>query len=109
MYGKFLRCAVMGAACALGATQAMAGACTAVAGNLVTNCGFETGNFSGWSVQADGTYVVTPGFDGFPANSGNYFAALGSDSNTAPFGTLSQAIADSVRWPSWFYCRLTQS
>jgi PEP-CTERM motif len=54
--------------------------CDAIAGNLVANCGFETGTFVGsWTVSNnDGNTVVAgAGFDEGP-NSGNYFAAFGT-------------------------------
>jgi hypothetical protein len=55
--------------------------CDAVTGNLVTNCGFETGDFTGWSVTGN------TGFTGVAAgspwvNSGNFgtfLGAVGSD------------------------------
>jgi PEP-CTERM motif len=56
----------------------------------IVNGGFETGDFTGWTVSASFTSVETAGFDGFNPNSGNYFAALG---NIGKFGSLSQVIA----------------
>jgi PEP-CTERM motif len=49
--------------------------CQSVAGNLVTNCGFETGDFTGWS----GTSLADPftGVDGLDTFSGNFEAFVG--------------------------------
>jgi hypothetical protein len=76
------------------AMPAMAGSsiCDAVSGNLVTNCGFETGDFTGWTVggtttNPGGNYY---GVDGFDANSGNYGAYMGQISSSV---TLSQNLA----------------
>ncbi len=49
--------------------------CNGVAGNLVTNCGFETGNFSGWTQSGNLGFTGVTG--GQYANSGNYGAYLG--------------------------------
>ncbi len=67
------------------------GAC-ATAGNLVTNCGFETGDFTGWTVvdPTNNTFVATSPFDGFTASSGNFFAALGA---VGLNGTVSQTFS----------------
>ena len=64
--------------------------CGATAGNLVTNCGFETGDLSGWTVNdpSGETFASTP-FDGISPSSGNYFAALGAIGTD---GTLSQTL-----------------
>jgi PEP-CTERM motif len=66
--------------------------CGAIAGNLVANCGFETGDFTDWTITGDSFFVtVEPsGNNGYPAHSGNFFALLG------PVGTdsfLSQSLA----------------
>ena len=48
--------------------------CDAVPGNLVTNCGFETGDFSGWDLSGDLSYT---GVDDASSHSGNFGAFLG--------------------------------
>jgi hypothetical protein len=65
--------------------------CDGIAGNIVTNCGFETGNFTPWTVVDPSGFTVLGGPSDAPSgpNSGNFFAdlgALGSD------GTLSQTL-----------------
>ncbi len=60
--------------------------CTAVAGNLVTNCGFETGTFSGWTQIGDTSFT---GINPASANSGNFGAFLGP---TGGFGGIQQTI-----------------
>lgn len=67
--------------------------CDSVAGNLVANCGFETGDFTGWTTGGNfedseivtGTYYAYSG-----ANSGTYYAALGPNGSDA---TLSQTLS----------------
>ncbi len=87
----------IGAAAALASAfpaVSRADVCSSVAGNLVLNCGFETGDFTDWSLSGNVvlgfTTVETTGYAGYDPNSGNYFAALG------PFGSdefLSQTLA----------------
>ena len=60
--------------------------------NLVVNPGFETGDFTGWTVNAGATGVVGPGFDGWNPHSGDFFAALGPVGGD---GTMSQSFAAS--------------
>ena len=62
-----------GAAVALACASLGAQAATCPSGNLVTNCGFETGDFSGWTLS---------GIDFDQGNEGNLFGVEGSD----PFG-----------------------
>lgn len=79
--------------------------CDSVAGNLVTNCGFENGDFSGWTLSGNlqggvgGNYIY---IDNSTPNTGNYDAAMGAQSQygqTAsgdkygPVTTLSQNLA----------------
>jgi hypothetical protein len=67
--------------------------CDAIAGNLVVNCGFETGNFAGWTTTpaaAGSDFFV----DGNP-HSGTFAAAFGAV--TPPFrDTISQSIPTIV-------------
>ncbi len=84
------------------ASQARAGSsiCSAVPGNLVVNCGFETGDFTSWTL---GGNILNPsgnyyGVDAFDANSGNDGAYLSQDfvdDGTVPLD-LSQALATTA-------------
>jgi len=85
-----------------GASQPAFGAsiCTAITPNLVTNCGFETGTFTGWTLGGNtlnpgGNYY---GVDAFDANSGNDGAYLSQDlvdGGTTAL-TLSQTLSTTV-------------
>jgi hypothetical protein len=57
-----------------------------VAGNLLVNCGFETGSLSGWTSDATQYTQV----DGHNVHSGNYAAELGDESESH----LSQTVTD---------------
>jgi hypothetical protein len=78
----------------LGAIAALAIGCTtsARATELIVNGGFETGDFTGWTVNSFATGVKASGFNGYSPHSGTYFAALGSLSS----GTLSQTFTDTA-------------
>ncbi len=80
-------------------------ACDAASGNLVSNCGFESGDFTGWSLTGNllggvpGSYI---GVDNTKPNSGTYEAYFGAPSQYAqtssgdtygPPTTLSQDVA----------------
>ncbi|GAC1419722.1 MAG: hypothetical protein NVSMB62_12790 [Acidobacteriaceae bacterium] len=60
--------------------------CEAVSGNLVTNCGFETGTFSGWTLVDPGNYSSVDKHNPF---TGTYAATLGPEP-----GSLSQTVTD---------------
>ena len=53
--------------------MAVPSTCDAIAGNLVANCGFETGNFSGWTQTGNTGFT---GVDGNP-HSGAFAAFAG--------------------------------
>jgi hypothetical protein len=72
------------------ASQAKAASiCAAIPHNLVSNCGFETGDFTSWTISGNtanplGTYY---GVDNLDASSGNYGAYMSQDyidGGTAP-------------------------
>jgi hypothetical protein len=67
--------------------------CDGIAGNVVANCGFETGDFTRWTLNnTNATGGQTFGFDEGP-NSGSYFAALG---NVGSDGSVSRALAGTA-------------
>jgi PEP-CTERM motif len=76
-------------------------------GNLVANPGFETGDFTGWSLTGTSdavgdTVVASAGFNSWLPNSGTFFAALGALGSDS---TLSQTIATTAGQTytfSWF-------
>jgi hypothetical protein len=62
--------------------------CDAVVGNLLLNCGFETGSFAGWTSTAANYTAV----DNSNPYSGSYAASLGSESTAY----LTQTVTDVV-------------
>lgn len=82
---------------------ANADVCSSVSGNLVVNCGFETGDFSGWTLSGNLQGGPAPNFyygvDNTNPNSGSYSAyfAVQGGGGTAigtlgPFLALSQTL-----------------
>ncbi len=69
--------------------------CDAVAGNLVSNCGFETGDFTNWTEGGnfEDTEVTSGAFYEYSgANSGSDYAVLGPVGSD---GTLSETLSTS--------------
>jgi hypothetical protein len=63
------------------------------AANLLVNGGFETGDFTGWTVNdPSGFTFVSAAFGSYAPNSGTYFAALGAIGGD---GTVSQTFTDT--------------
>ncbi|MGA3316910.1 MAG: PEP-CTERM sorting domain-containing protein [Candidatus Korobacteraceae bacterium] len=78
------------------------GICYGVSGNLVVNCGFETGDFTGWTLGGDASFM---GVSGSFANSGNFGAFLGPEGSDS---SLSQRVGDnSTRYEISFYLENT--
>jgi hypothetical protein len=81
------------------ALPSFASSLCAVPGNLVLNCGFETGNFTDWTLSGNtGSTSVDAGSQGHP-NSGSYDASLGP---MASDGFLSQALNTVASEPYTF-------
>jgi hypothetical protein len=61
--------------------------CDAVAGNLVTNCGFELG-LSGWTETGNNTFTFAAPMPGIDPNSGSDYASLGNETEAFISQTL---------------------
>lgn len=79
------------AAIAIGSASAWAqDSCASYAGNLVTNCGFETGNFYAWTQSGNTSFMgVTNGAFAASGNFGAFLGPVGSD------GFLSQVVGNT--------------
>ena len=101
----------------VGLPQGKADICSTNPNNLVVNCGFETGDFTGWSLSGNdvpgslntlyGVEGVDP-FDGISPNSGSYqayFADLVSNATTLS-QTLS-TVAGGQYVVSWYLAQDT--
>jgi hypothetical protein len=75
------------------------GICYGVSGNLVVNCGFETGDTSGWTLGGDTSFA---GVTGSPYNNSGDFGFFNGP--VGDIGTLSQMVGDnSTRYEISFY------
>jgi hypothetical protein len=62
--------------------------CDSIPGNLVANCGFETGDFTDWTLSGNGSFTgVTGGIYAHTGNFGAFLGPVGSD------GYLTQNVA----------------
>jgi hypothetical protein len=66
--------------------------------NLVQNGGFETGDFTGWTLVPGSNSFVAGQISGLSPHSGSYFAAL-EENPPAPYAILSQTISDMPGQP----------
>ncbi len=73
-----------------GSKWAKADDCSSAPGQLVQNCGFETGDFTNWTLTGENTSAsFDVGVDGFEPFQGNFAAFLGTNSSQ----TISQTFA----------------
>lgn len=88
------------------AVQAIPSQCDAVPGNIVLNCGFETGSFvPGWTQSgntAGGTTYVSPGMT--LAHSGDFFAVFGPEGSLG-FITQTLVTVPGASYNLSFYLR----
>ena len=64
--------------------------CDAVAGNLLTNCGFEFGNAGGWSLTGNGGFFAITSGSSYLPNSGSFYW---DDGAVGSMAFLSQTLA----------------
>ncbi len=73
-------------------------ACSTVTGNLISNCGFEDGNLTDWTVGG-ATYG---GFDG------NFYGVQGNE-NDPPAGATALGPVDTGSWAAYFASDTTET
>ena len=72
--------------------------CALIGGNLVSNCGFETGDFTNWTLGG----ALSGSFDG------NYYGVQGDQGNP-PLGALVLGPVNSGSWAAYFGTDVTQT
>jgi hypothetical protein len=87
----FVACTVWLAVVVSPASAGTLSQCDSVAGNLVVNCGFETGSFPPWVVGGNTDYTTVVSSPPY-VNSGNYGAEIGPARTN---GTLTQTLVGS--------------
>ena len=88
MQNRLFVVAIAGVLTALSAAPARAQSqCDVVVGNIVLNCGFETGNFSFWTTPASANFIAN---GGFWTHSGSYGWAGGA---VGGLGIASQSLS----------------
>lgn len=76
--------------------QATTSACSGVAGNIVTNCGFETGTLSGWTATPAGYLGQYYGVDTIDAHTGTYGAYLAGQSSSVFLSQVLPTVAGTT-------------
>jgi hypothetical protein len=84
-----LGCLVLLGAFAVMSSPAWANDICQVPGNLVQNCGFETGDFTGWTQSGNTGFTSVSTFYAFSGNYGAQLGPVGSD------GFLTQLVGDN--------------
>jgi len=84
-----LGCLVLLGAFAVMSSPAWANDICQISGNLVQNCGFETGDFTGWTQSGNTGFTSVSTFYAFSGNYGAQLGPVGSD------GFLTQLVGDN--------------
>ncbi len=90
---------LVGICVVVGTTQARADVCSVITGNLVGNCGFESGDFTDWTLSGGIGGIPNAGVEGqdpvdnINPNSGNDQAWFADEDVTPDWDVLTQTIA----------------
>jgi hypothetical protein len=76
-------------------------ACDAIFPNIVVNCGFETGDFTGWSVSGNDNFISGPG--DFETHTGNFGWAGGNVGSVGFIGQILGTTAGQTYDLSFWY------